>query len=34
MYENVSIQVYKEATHLREWLRQQPWYNAATMEVG
>ena len=34
MYENVSIQVYKESTHLREWLRQQPWYDATTMEVG
>lgn len=34
MYENVSVQVYKESTHVREWLRQQYWYNAATMEVG
>ena len=33
-YYTVSIQIYPEATHLREWLRQQPWYDATTMEVG
>ncbi len=34
MYESVHIQIYPESTHLREWLRQQSWYDAATMEVG
>ena len=33
-YASVAIQIYPEATHVREWLRQQSWYNAATMEVG
>ena len=33
-YDSVAIQIYPESTHLREWLRQQIWYNAATMEVG
>ncbi len=33
-YDSVAIQIYRESTHVREWLRQQPWYNAATMEVG
>lgn len=33
-YDSVAIQIYPESTHLREWLRKQIWYNAATMEVG
>ena len=33
-YASVSLQIYPEATHVRQWLRQQSWYNAATMEVG
>lgn len=33
-YDSVAIQIYPESTHLREWLRQQYWYDAATMEVG
>lgn len=33
-YDSVAIQIYPESTHVREWLRQQYWYDAATMEVG
>ena len=33
-YYNVHIQIYPESTHLREWLRQQYWYDSDTMEVG
>ena len=33
-YDSVAIQIYPESTHVREWLRKQIWYNAATMEVG
>ena len=33
-YDSVAIQIYPESTHLREWLRQKYWYDAATMEVG
>lgn len=34
LYDSVHIQIYPESTHVREWLRQQYWYKAATMEVG
>ena len=33
-YYNVHIQIYPESTHIREWLRQQYWYDADTMEVN
>lgn len=34
LYDSVHIQIYPESTHVREWLRQQYWYDAKTMEVG
>lgn len=30
----IYIQIYPESTHVREWLRQQYWYDPATMEVN
>ena len=33
-YKNVHIQIYPESIYVKDWLKQQSWYDAATMDVG